>query len=104
MEELNAESFDDKISQERPVVVDFWAEWCSPCKMLAPIFERVSEEIDADFAKVNVEENSELAQKFEVRGIPCIVVFKNREEVDRIVGFVNEERLKAKLSEILEGA
>ena len=87
-------------------IVDFWAEWCPPCRMLGPVFEAVSKEYAGKlkFAKVNVEEAPGLAQRFGVSGIPCMVVVKNGKEVDRIVGFLQKEALKQKIDAVLQKA
>lgn len=76
------------------VVVDFYATWCNPCKMLAPIFEEVSNEVEGvTFGKVNIDENMELTVKYNVTTVPTIVLLKDGVEVDRIVGFVPKEKL-----------
>ena len=84
-------------------VVDFWAPWCGPCKRLAPIFESVANELGdkIKFGKVNVQEHSGAAPEFGVSGIPCVIVFKDGKEVDRIVGVLPEPALKAKLNEFI---
>jgi len=69
------------------VVVDFYAEWCMPCLMLAPIIDDLADEIkEVKFVKINIDENQELASKYSVSSIPCLVIFKDGEEVDRLVG------------------
>lgn len=76
------------------VVVDFYATWCNPCKMLAPVFEQVSNEVEGvTFGKVNIDENMELTVKYNVTTVPTIVLLKDGVEVDRIVGFVPKEKL-----------
>lgn len=78
--------------------VKFWAEWCGPCKMLAPIFEELSKEMkEIKFAKVNIDEESAIAEEHSVRGIPTIILFKDGEEVHRIVGFSTKDALKSKI-------
>ena len=80
------------------VVVDFFATWCGPCKMLAPIFESVSQELDnAKFVKVDIDESLELAQKFGISTVPTMMIFKDGEVVDKLVGFMPKESLKAKV-------
>lgn len=76
------------------VVVDFYAAWCNPCKMLAPVFEQVSNEVEGvTFGKVNIDKNMELTVKYNVTTVPTIVLLKDGVEVDRTVGFVPKEKL-----------
>ncbi len=76
-------------------VVDFWASWCGPCKMIAPIFEEVAGEItNAKFVKVNVDENPNLANQFRIASIPTILIIKNGAPVDTLVGFMPKSQLK----------
>lgn len=97
MEHLNSDNFKSFVSKGK-VVVDFWAEWCGPCKMLGPIFEDLSKEItDVKFAKVDVDENGEIAGEQSVRGIPTMILFKDGEEINRIVGYLPKESLKQKI-------
>ena len=97
---LNNENFDSEI-KEGLVILDFWAEWCGPCKMLGPIFESLSKEMtEYKFCKVNVDDNSEVSAKFSVRGIPTMVFLKDGKELDRIVGSLPQESLKAKIKAI----
>jgi len=102
--ELNEENFEKEVlKSETPVVVDFFAHWCGPCKMLAPIFERLSKQMtNVKFTKVNVDENTSLAHNQGVMGIPCIIIYKKGEEVERVVGLQSEEQLKQKLTRALE--
>lgn len=98
MKELNNTSFADAINVSKPVVVDFWAAWCMPCKVFAPVFEELSSELGdiADFGKVNIDENNDLASKYGITSIPTLVVFKDGEEVDRLIG-VNPKDVVANL-------
>lgn len=97
MNALNSEGFVQAINSEQPVVVDFWAEWCMPCKMLAPILEEVSDMMDgkAEFYKVNVDDNMAIAQKYGIASIPTVMVYKRGEVVDQMVGMQSKENMIA---------
>jgi thioredoxin 1 len=98
--ELDSSNFETAVSASVPVVVDFWAPWCGPCKAIAPILEELAAELgDAvKICKVNVDNNSEIAGKFEIRAIPTILVFKDGAVSDTIVGLTSKDDLKAKIS------
>ena len=97
MENLNKDNFENTI-KEGNVIVDFWAEWCGPSKMLGPIFEELSNEMkDIKFAKLNVDEAGEISADAGVRGIPTMILFKDGKEIDRITGFLPKEALKQKI-------
>lgn len=98
--ELDSSNFDSTVySGPAPVVVDFWAPWCGPCKAIAPILEELAEELGGavKICKVNVDNNSEVATKYEIRAIPTILIFKDGKVADTVVGLTSKEDLKAKL-------
>ncbi len=89
--DLNSSNFDSTISQEKPTLVDFWAAWCGPCKLMHPVFERLSKKYkEMQFARVNVDENQPIAQKFGVQAIPTFILFKKGQQIDRMMGAVGE--------------
>lgn len=85
------------------VVVDFYATWCGPCKMLAPVFESLGEEMsqNARFVKIDIDQSLEIAQKFNISTVPTVMIFKNGKPVDSLVGFVPKEKIKAKVQKHL---
>jgi len=105
VQELNATQFKEEISKDEPILVDFFATWCGPCMQLAPIFDKVSNDYSGKlkFAKMNIEndENQQAASEHGVMNIPCLILFKNGKEVDRIVGALQETQLKEKIDSIL---
>lgn len=101
---VTADNFDKEVKQSKtPCIVDFWAEWCGPCKMMAPVFEKLSGQYEGKlkFCKVDTETDQELAQSFDITGIPCLIVTQHGAEVDRIVGFTPEPILKSKIDNVL---
>lgn len=98
VENITVANFTEKVSDSSiPVLVDFWATWCGPCKMLSPVVDEVAEETNGEFVvgKVNVDEEKELAKRFKVMSIPTLIVFKNGEEVNRSVGVITKEEILA---------
>jgi thioredoxin 1 len=102
--ELTESTFAEQVnSATEPVVVDFWAEWCGPCKMVAPVLAEIADEQSGKVrvAKVNVDEHPGLAQQFNVMSIPTLIVFKDGQEVQRIVGAKGKAQLLEDLSRLL---
>ena len=98
------DTFDEVvIKSEGVVMVDFWATWCGPCKIVAPVVEELAKEYEgkATFAKVNTDENSDIAGKYNIRGIPTLMFFKDGKVLDQIVGAVPKAQLKSKIDSFL---
>lgn len=100
---ITNENFQEVIGSEQPVVIDFWAEWCGPCRMIAPIIDELATEYEGRVvvAKCDVEECEEAVAKFGVRNIPTVVFVKGGEVVDKNVGAASKDALKAKIEKLL---
>lgn len=96
MMELSTTNFEQITSGDIPVLVDFWAGWCMPCKMFAPVLEELSDELDgkASICKLNIDDYPTIAQKYGVESIPTSILFKKGAEVDRIVGLRPKDQVK----------
>lgn len=97
-------NFDEKVSSNaHPVLVDFWAEWCSPCRMLAPTIDQIAQDYDGKVSvgKINIDEEPELAQRFGVMSIPTLILFKDGSVVSKSVGVVGKDKIAAMIDAAL---
>jgi thioredoxin 1 len=105
MESINEANFDEKVIQSSsPALVDFWAEWCGPCKMLTPFLEELSSENESkiNIYKVNVDENQQLAVKYGIRSIPTLLLFKGGEIQEQIVGLKSKSDLQTSIDSMAD--
>jgi thioredoxin 1 len=102
---VSSEDFQAEVLDSgKPALVDFWAPWCFPCRMIAPTIEELAKDYEgrAVVAKINTDENGELAQSLGIQGIPTIILFKDGQEADRVVGAVPKQALASKIDALLE--
>lgn len=101
--EITNQNFNEIISQGKPVLVDFWATWCGPCKRLGPIIEEIAAEYDgkAIVGKCDIEENDDLTEKFGIMNVPTVVFLKDGKEVDRVVGLAMKNIYQDKLNALI---
>ena len=101
--EIKDGNFEELLASGKPLVVDFWATWCGPCKMLAPVIEELAADFEgkAVIGKVDVDENEALARKFGIMSIPSVFIFKNGAVADKLIGFRQKAQLAEALSAVL---
>lgn len=99
---LNDDAFNDAITADKPILVDFWAEWCGPCRVIAPVLEEIADEQDGlTIGKLNVDHNPQTAAAHDVMSIPTLILFKDGVEKKRIVGAAPKHRLMQDLAEFV---
>ena len=104
--DVNEENFDSVVmNSDKPVLVDFWAEWCGPCKMLTPTIEALAEEYKdtSSIVKINVDDSPTIATKYGIRSIPSILLFNNGDVIEQRVGAVSKDELAGMLDKIIKG-
>jgi len=103
VKELNEKNFSEEINKEKLVLVDFWAEWCMPCRMLTPILEKLEQEFEnVEFAKLNTDENPNIAMKYGIFSIPTVMMFYRGEVVNSFVGAMPESVVRREIEKALE--
>ncbi|MBP0969657.1 MAG: thioredoxin [Oscillospiraceae bacterium] len=96
---LTLSNFDSTVSSPELTVVDFWATWCGPCKMIAPVLEEIVNETGLSLGKVNVDEERELAVKYNIQFIPTLLFFKDGKEINRLTGYMDKNSLMSAISQ-----
>lgn len=102
--EVSEQNFKNEVLEsDKPVLVDFWAPWCFPCKMLGPVIDSISQKFAPGLkvVKLNTQDHPKLTSDYNVQGIPCLLLFKNGQEVERLVGFMPENALEEKLKTLV---
>ena len=105
VKDVSDNSFEtDVLQSDQPVLVDFWAEWCGPCRMMTPVVESVAEKFQgtAKVFKLNVDDNPSISQRFGIKGIPTMIVFKDGREAERLVGATSEQAITRLIEEQLK--
>ena len=102
--EITEEKLLEKIENEEKVIVDVWAEWCGPCRIMKPVFETVSEknESDVQMYTLNIDKNRDISEKYNIRSIPTILTFNKGKLVNRSVGLLGEQQLKSIINQLLD--
>ena len=97
-------NFEELLGTGKPMVLDFWAEWCGPCRMVSPIIDELAQEYEGrvTIGKINVDENDDVVGRFGIRTIPTVIFFKNGEMVDKIVGATSKDKFKEKVENLLK--
>ena len=97
-------NFEELLGTGKPMVLDFWAEWCGPCRMVSPIIDELAQEYEGrvTIGKINVDENDDVVGRFGIRNIPKVIFFKNGEMVDKIVGATSKDKFKEKVENLLK--
>jgi thioredoxin 1 len=105
--EVNDSSFEkDGLQSDKPVLVDFWAAWCAPCRMLAPTVDAIAEKYSANarVVKVNVDDNPSISQRYGIKGIPTLILFKGGKEEERVVGATSKDAISRMIDKHVSGA
>ena len=97
-------NFEELLGTGKPMVLDFWAEWCGPCRMVSPIIDELAQEYEGrvTIGKINVDENGDVVGRVGIRNIPTVIFFKNGEMVDKIVGATSKDKFKEKVENLLK--
>ena len=101
--DLNEKDFETAVAEKKVSLIDFWAPWCGPCRMIGPVMEELGEDYDgrADICKVNVDDEIDLAKRFRIMSIPCVILFKDGQEMNRLVGARDKEEYADAIDEIM---
>lgn len=100
---INNDNFDALVNDGKPLVIDFWAQWCGPCRAVSPLVDELAAEYEdrVNIGKCDVDSNDDIVARFRIRNIPTLIFFKNGEQVDKHVGIISKNDLKAKIEALL---